>query len=348
MSEIADAVALPAIPAVLGEAGVAGAAEAAAARLQDLSRSHAVTLAELPDGSAYVVKCVSRQALEAGRSLAAELFAYRLASWRPELAAVLPEPVLLDEANQVVVLAAGHSENLLPARYLDPGFPSPQLAAALGASLAVVHAQTDGMTLPIAASCGVVQLPDADPEEWQIAGGSAAARTLAEAVVADERLVSALRHTAAALRPTCLVHADVKWDNALLLPGPPARALLFDWELSGAGDPAWDLGSALADTVVLGLRVHGSSSLAEDPVDWFDPSLRALLGAYGTNAGDDLADRVAGCWASRTVHLALECAASLEAADDPAVADLLGLARRLAGHHDAVAATVDGALGARA
>jgi aminoglycoside phosphotransferase (APT) family kinase protein len=337
----------PAPRAVLRAAAVAGAGAVAAARLHDLSRSHSLTFAELPDGTTFVVKRIAPGAHAAGRSLAAELYAYRLASWRPGLAAALPRALHLDERRQVIVLAAAAPEHLFPARCADPGFPGPALCAALGDALAAVHRATTGVPLPAAASCGIVRLPAAPPGQRGLAGDSAAAAGVAEAVVADAVLAPALRRTAAALVPSCLVHADVKWDNAVLDPGPPARVALFDWELSGLGDPAWDVGSALADTVTLALRTGGLAALAPAPGDWLAPDLRALLRAYGAGADgrDGLAARIAGCWTARTVHLALECAAALDDAGHRVVREMLAAARLLADAHGTITEAVDDALG---
>lgn len=47
-----------------------------------------------------------------------------------------------------------------------------------------------------------------------------------------------------AFRP-CFTHGDVKLDN--ILASPAGQVCLVDWEFSGAGNPAWDLGSAIGD-----------------------------------------------------------------------------------------------------
>jgi hypothetical protein len=331
---------------VLRAAGVASREAIGDARLHDLSRSHALTFAELPDGTAYVVKCLSRDAHAAGRSLAAELYAYRLATWRRELAAVLPRCVHLDERHQVIALVAAPPAHLFPTQCLSPGFPSPDLAAAFGSALATVHVATTGVPLLTIASCGVVHLPDTPEADRRIGGGSAAGIAVSREVVDDAGLATALRRLAAALRPTCLIHADLKWDNAVLDAGPPARVHLFDWELSGRGDPAWDVGSVLADTVSLALRLRGVDALPADPVAWVSPALRAFLAAYAVRAGDSaaFAERVVDSWTARTIHLAMECAAALDDAEHLAVRHLLAGARRLAGRYDALIEVIDGTL----
>ena len=183
-----------------------------------------------------------------------------------------------------------------------------------------------------------------------IGDGSPAALEVARSAAGDPILAPVLRRGAAALRPDRLVHGDVKWDNAILDPGPPPRVRLFDWELSGHGDPAWDVASALADTVSLTVRLRGCAALPADPVAWVSPVLAALLVAYAEalRASEPLdgglGERVALLWAARSVHLALECAASIGAADAPVVSELLESARALAGAVDAVAAAVTAAM----
>ena len=47
------------------------------------------------------------------------------------------------------------------------------------------------------------------------------------------------------------MHGDLRWENCLALPAPGARrrtrVLLVDWELAGRADPAFDVGSVLAE-----------------------------------------------------------------------------------------------------
>ena len=129
--------------------------------------------------------------------------------------------------------------------------------------------------------------------------------------------------------------------------GPPARVALFDWELSGLGDPAWDVGSALADTLSLRVRLDGLHAVGSDIEGWLTPSLRTFLAAYGAGTPDredDLATRVVLSWVARLAHLSLECAAAVDDARHPVVLDLLETARILATASDKMAASVDGAM----
>lgn len=314
----------PGVGAVLRAAGVAPATAVDSACLHDVSRSHVVTRATLPDGRSYVVKHVPREARAAGRSLTAELYVYRLASWRPDLAVIMPGCVHLDERRQVLTLEAAPVEHLFQARMHQRGFPGAEFSAALGRTLAALHTATADVPLVTVSNYGVVGLPDAPASERRLGDDSRAAQQLIEAVCSDERLAAALRRAAAALRPSCLIHGDVKWDNAIMNPGPPARVSLFDWELSGSGDPAWDVGSALADGVSLAARTGM-------PPQQLGAPERALLAAYGAarTVEADFADRVVCSWTARTIHLALESAAGIGDAQSPPVRALLDTAREL-------------------
>jgi len=179
------------------------------------------------------------------------------------------------------------------------------------------------------------------PERWLLGEGTAAAR-LATAIVDDPVLAAVLRRARAAMRRTCLVHGDVKWDNAVL---DPAAVTLFDWELSGAGDPAWDLGSALADTLSLTVRLRGRAALPSRPTAWVGPCETALLQGYG-DIDHGLAERTCLAWVGRLLHLALECASAVDDPHHPAVTGLHDTARTLAGVVDDVIAVVRPAVGA--
>ena len=60
-------------------------------------------------------------------------------------------------------------------------------------------------------------------------------------------------------RPSGFIHGDLRVDNVLVgqprsaqdsTDGPTEDVRLVDWELSGRGDPRWDVGAALADAVI--------------------------------------------------------------------------------------------------
>jgi aminoglycoside phosphotransferase (APT) family kinase protein len=335
---------------VLVAAGLADQTASAAAHLEDVSRSHAVTRAVLPDGRSYVIKQLPSGAHAAGRSLKAELYTYRLASWREDLAALLPQCVHLDERRQLVVTQAAPAHHLYSARIGDPLFPQPEVGAALGRTLALLHSATADLPTVSVANCGVIALPDTPAEQRRLGDDSPSGKQAIARVCDDDDICGILRATVASFSPSCLIHGDVKWDNIVVDDGPPPNVLLFDWELSGRGDPAWDLGSALADTVTLPTRSlpTRSSPSTGQCADWVGETERAMLAAYGAaapQAGSDFAGRVAGCWSARIAHLALECAAATENAWNPRVSALLDTAKMFAQQYESVADTIRSAMG---
>lgn len=349
---------------VLVAAGLTDQIASEATCLEDVSRSHAVTRALLPDGRSYVIKQLPSGAHAAGRSLKAELYAYRLASWREDLAALLPHCVHLDERRQLVVTQAAPAHQLYSARIGDPLFPQPDIGAALGRALALLHTATADLPTVSVANCGVIALPDTPAEQRRLSDDSPSGKQAIARVCDDDDISGVLRTTAASFSPTCLIHGDVKWDNIVVDDGPPPKVLLFDWELSGRGDPAWDLGSALADTLTLPTRslptlspptrslptpsLPTPSLQAAQCADWVGETARAMLEAYGAaapQAGADFAGRVAGCWSARIAHLALECAAATENAWHPRVSALLEAAKVVAQQYESVVDTVRAAMG---
>jgi hypothetical protein len=67
-------------------------------------------------------------------------------------------------------------------------------------------------------------------------------------VQGSNELCGRLDEVAETWRPSALIHRDVKWDNVLLDSVTTRRKLtIVDWELAGIGDPAWDVGSVMAD-----------------------------------------------------------------------------------------------------
>jgi len=92
-------------------------------------------------------------------------------------------------------------------------------------------------------------------------------------------------------RTEALVHGDVKWDNCLILAGAGAdeELRLIDWETAAAGDPCWDIGSALSHYVsawLFSIPVAGVvaserlPALASRPLDGMKPALTACWQAY--------------------------------------------------------------------
>lgn len=311
---------LPRPPGPWAAAAAAGLADAGAAEAVPISGSHSVHRVSAA-GRSVIVKVPAMDALEAGRTLAAEAFAYRLATWRPGLAAVMPRVHLVDERRQVVVIEAADARSTGRDLVSRAQLPSPSASASLGRALARAHLATQGVPIPFRASAGVLELSSDPPPTITLSR----ARPVAMAIAGDAVLGPALARARSLWQPTCLVHGDVKWDNCLVdLTTTPPEVRLIDWELSGIGDPAWDLAAALAV----------STALEEECGRSGEDDRSALVGGYFADEGPADPGRVAIYWPARLVHIALECA---EAGADRQSAVLLDHARRLASDADRLA-----------
>lgn len=276
---------------VAAAAGLPGAREG---QVIDLSRSHRVHRVDSAAGS-VIVKAAAQGSRRGSRTLSAEAFAYRLAGWRPGLAAVLPRATLIDESRQVLVLEAAPWSSVGGVLQDRGLLPDPAASFSLGHVLASVHLATAGIPIPFATSAGILDLPDSEPSDIDLVN----AKELALAVSHDPVLAAGLRRARADWAPTCLVHGDVKWDNCLVdLDVMPPVLRLIDWELSGWGDPAWDIAAALAQATALEVTANRSG----------EPGQAALVAGYVARAGTGIIERTARYWPARLVHLALECA----------------------------------------
>lgn len=125
-----------------------------------------------------------------------------------------------------------------------------------------------------------------------------------------------------------LIHGDVRWDNCLMRADggaePPRKAVLVDWELSGAGDPCRDVGGVISEFLSSWVRSLPSapSIPAEVSVAAATTPVAGLRGALGDfweayRGGGRSADegwpflrRAVRCSSARLVQSALESAQS--------------------------------------
>ncbi len=103
-----------------------------------------------------------------------------------------------------------------------------------------------------------------------------------------ESLGTAIAQLKADWSPCCLVHQDLRFPNILVHPESNAIRII-DWEKFGWGDPAFDVGTAIAHYLMLWLRslvIHKGLDLASTlrlasvPIAQLQPSLMALQTAY--------------------------------------------------------------------
>jgi hypothetical protein len=156
-------------------------------------------------------------------------------------------------------------------------------------------------------------------------------------LAADPAIAQALRETRSAYQHTCLIHGDLRCDNWIMhRSGPHPELRILDWEMSGAGDPAWGIGSAIAELIVDAVRAgagpaHGAGAWLER----VRPTLQTLLAAYGAAGGPLAAEvgdpwwRVVSCTAARLLHVASESAEYEANAGSSPLAALVAQARAL-------------------
>jgi Phosphotransferase enzyme family len=272
-------------------------------KIESLSRFHVVSRVWAPDGRIAVVKHPADRTAGDGRNLARELFVYRLARWKPSLASVLPMPILVDEERQILAVEhAGDPSAQWPLQFAPHPVTYPGIAARLGAAMAGWHADTRQLSLLPSLSAGVLYL--SEDIDAATAGRSAMAARFMRFMVDDQAFRAVLDEGRALYRPLCLIHGDIRGDNWVLC----GELKLIDWEMSGAGDPAWDVASVLAEIVLQAVR--DGADFAPEEHGW--PQAVERLAPIFTDAycpADDrveMRERLVPFTAARLLHVASE------------------------------------------
>ena len=277
------------------------------ARVASMSQRATSVLVTLQDGSSLFVKRPSKQRRE-GALLALLHGRDDLAPIRP----LLPVLVAHDDALNVAVTAGlGDRISLRELCNWRPPGNGP-LVRAVGAELARLHVATAASSLASArGGCPDVPNPvptygDVTPADLARAPGRNFGQLLAVVQEFNDALV-ALRAT---WRPSCFIHGDFKDDNVMVGGATEAPALTFiDWEMSGWGDPAWDVGSMVGQFLyhwATSIRRGGAGFAswvrsAAVPFALVRSSVAAFVESYAAAAGRDAAD---AAWLERVLQLA--------------------------------------------
>lgn len=306
----------------LRRVGLLGPTERPSTTPRDLSRAHSVWGVNLPDARRVIVKSgvlSSPGALHTGTptaSLGAELFVYRMANWCEPLRAALPGAIVVDEEAALLVMddVAGSGETSLDQLWTGTTGAHPVFAS-LGSRLGAIHRATARLPLPPASPPLILSVLRT-PRETD----DAAINALMPRIAAVPALSAAAAEVSRA-GGLCLVHHDLKWDNIVVPATSPATAVILDWELAGAGDPAWDLGCLVAEHL---LRAPGALA----PLD---AAASAMLAAYAraarpsARAVEVFGRRVVLAAVLRIAQLALEVASRAAPGDDMRARDLVAL-----------------------
>lgn len=311
----------------------------------DVSRRNCVFLVSTSSGPVFVVKQATPGE---GSLLAHEASVLRQLAGAGDLAPHVPT-VLHHEAGCLVLRTPAGARDWSDHRGRFPRIP----ARSLGHVLARLHRLH--MDLPQSAHPAWGLLLPEPPHEF-VLDLSAGAQDLLARIQASSAMCERLDALRDAATDGVLVHGDLRWDNCLALPAPGSRrrtrVLLVDWELADRADPAFDVGSVLAEY----LRVWVGSIPIVDPVEpgrlvhralhplrRMQPAIGAFWSAYaGASAQPPPLRRVVELAGVRLLQTAVERARGLSAASahvvtlvqladnllrrpEDAAADLLGL-----------------------
>lgn len=201
-----------------------------------------------------------------GRDLGSEAAVYRLAETHPDLARILPGCMHIGPADQLVVLDALAADPLTEF--------TPAAMEAYGRALAIAHGvrcrdlgQPPWLLTCLESLWGTY--------DWLTPPSAALMQRLQQ----EEGLRRAFRQAWAEWRTGTLVHGDLRCANALL-DRSETRLWLVDWELACSGDPAWDLGSVMADLLTTSALQAMRADIGAEAMAQLQPTLagyRAVL-----------------------------------------------------------------------
>lgn len=217
-------------------------------RGRDLSQSNGVVLVESGSGRSFVVKDL-RQTVDPRQGAARnELELYRRAGDDPRLRGFLPALLDHDEERGLMILAGLHTSRRLDR--LDGGWSmfSAEVAGWLGRALGEWHRLAAELSGFAPVEPWLFRIGDDD--RLPVLDRVPELRDLAREVLADPRLVRVVERTRRSWRVETVIHGDVRFSNVMVQASPPAVRFV-DWEMSGRGDPAWDVAGAVQDYLAL-------------------------------------------------------------------------------------------------
>jgi aminoglycoside phosphotransferase (APT) family kinase protein len=314
--------------------------------VRDVSSRSPCFIVTSESGRRCFVKDVGRDECEGRRYL--EL------ARRPAMRPFIPEVIRTREGGGLLVTVVDDGAEDLWSHHLTTGRFPRDVGGLMGEALAALHREKDDGTPAPTPFALRARRPHLDV----LPTLEGAAIDVIRRLQSDAALATGLDRVAERWAPSASIHGDLKWPNVVVA-RDRADAItsirLVDWEHSGAGDPGWDVGSAMAAYVSFWLwslqppsepTARSLVRTARFPLSDMRPAMEDLWATYLVRADvedpHDFRARVAAHAAARLVQTALESASgdAMGAAEvlhlqvasnilaDPAAAavELLGLA----------------------
>ena len=222
----------------------------------------------------------------------------------------LPEIIDFDVDNSIIIVKYLDDHQNLGEFYGQENIFAPEIASSIGSIIATVHHQTInnhsykdffGYSNSNSSPKLTQGLTRITPEIF----GTVPADGLKFFALYQryDSLGKAIAQVNASFQPSCLTHNDLKLNNILIAanwkPTAPSLAAnyshpqvelkLIDWERSGWGDPAFDLGTVIGSYLIIWLQslivsrsmaIDESLRLATIPLEVLQPSLAVLTKTY--------------------------------------------------------------------
>lgn len=225
---------------------------------EDVSVSHRSYRISVDGKPRWFVKR-SDPARSGGRDLSVEAAFYRLTGFHRSLAGVVPACRLIGDGDEVLVLDALAGMPLSSAIQRPPSATPTEPAASLHAYGRAVAQAHEVRPAPFGQRPWLLSAlePGWGRYAWLPPPCAALLMRLAGSRSCRAGFSAARREW----RESCLVHGDIRWANAFVaFAGDGVQAWLVDWELACVGDPAWDVGSLLADIVATTALGHAGAT----------------------------------------------------------------------------------------
>ncbi len=272
-------------------------------RVVDASRFNRVFLVTAERERSYVVKLAGHAGYAGVAHEAAVLERLRSLNGSRDLSSHMPAVASYDAAEGVLIIESAPNARDLRDHHARGRF-SCVLAREVGRALARLHATPpsalDGIPSPShATSSTQVHRPDLDTVRTL----SAAAVEFIRILQGFDDLCAALDDARASWREDSVIHGDVRWDNCVVWRRSDSdrwtRLHLIDWELSGAGDPGFDIGSFLGEYLIAWAQSVPISDPRDPgrllpyaglPLRRMRPAVRAFWEAYTRHRGASAAE----------------------------------------------------------